>query len=117
MSLLNKQAYAMEKDKLVYDTKHPIDATPVKVTITADESGIVKRGQLLDYNDGEYSLHTEGGEASAIVAEDTSYEAKDTEITIVVYISGTFRTSEIIADPDITEVDVEVLRGKGIYLK
>lgn len=117
MSLLNKQAYAMEKDKLVYDAKHPIDAAAVQVTITADESGVVKRGQLLDCKDGEYSLHASDGEASAIVAEDTSYASDDTEITIVVYISGTFRTSEVIANPDITDADIEALRGKGIYLK
>lgn len=117
MSLLNKQAYVMEKDKLVYDARHPIDAAAVQVTVTSDEGGEVKRGQLLDYSDGEYSIHSEGGEASVIVAEDTSYESDDSEITVAVYISGTFRTSEVIADPDITDADIETLRGKGIYLK
>lgn len=117
MSVLNKQAYAMEKDKLVYDASHPIDAAAVKVTITGDEGGEIKRGQLLDYANGEYRFHTAGGEASVVVAEDTSYEPGDTEITVVAYISGPFRRSEVIADPDITDADIETLRGKGIYLK
>ena len=117
MSLLNKQAYAMGKDKLVYDASHPIDAAAVQVTVPDDEGGVIKRGQLLDYKSGEYCLHSAGGEASVIVAEDTGYESDDSKITVAVYISGTFRTSEVIADPAVTDADIETLRGKGIYLK
>lgn len=117
MSLLNKQVYAMEKDKLVYDAKHPVDVKAVQVTITANEAGKLKRGQLLDCTAGEYSVHEEDGDASAIVAETTSYSSDDTAVTAVVYISGTFRTCEVIADPEITDKDIEALRGKGIYLK
>lgn len=117
MSLLNRPAYAVEKDKLIYDAKHPIDAGTVQLTIIADTNGVIRRGQLLDCADGVYSIHAAGGEASVIVAEDTSYASDDTEITVVVYSSGTFRASEIIADPEIEAADVETLRGKGIYLK
>lgn len=117
MSLLNKLAYTMEKDKLIYDAKHPIDVITVPLTITADTDGVIRRGQLVDCADGAYSVHAAGGEASAIVAEDTSYAADDTEITTVVYISGSFRASEVVADPEIDVADIETLRDKGIYLK
>lgn len=117
MPLLNKNAYVMEKDKLVYDAKHPVDGAAVRVKITATDSGVIKRGQVLDCAAGEYSVHAEGGSVSAIVAEDTSYAPADTEITVTVYISGTFRASEVIAEPKLTDEDIEAFRGKGIYLK
>lgn len=117
MSLLNKEAYFVDKDKLVYDARHPIDAAAVRVKITADDSGEIERGQVLDCADGVYSVHADGGSVSAIVAEDTSYVSSDTEITVAAYISGTFRASEVIAEPELTDGDIEAFRGKGIYLK
>ncbi|MCM1058323.1 MAG: hypothetical protein NC517_12060 [Firmicutes bacterium] len=117
MSLLNKQAYVMEKDRLIYDAKHPIDGAAVVVKIQADADGVIKRGQLLDCEDGVYRVHAADGKASAIVAEDAGFEAGETEITAAVYISGSFRASEVIANPEITDKDVEALRGSGIYLK
>ena len=117
MSLLSRQAYAMEKDRLVYDTKHPIDASAVRVTVPAGTCGVIRRGQVLDCTDGVYSVHAEGGAASAIAAEDTEYALDETEVTVVSYISGSFRAGEVIADPELTDGDTEVLRGKGIYLK
>ncbi len=117
MALLNKMAYTVEKDKLVYDAKHPIDATVVQVTVGTDADGMLKRGQLLDCENGVYSIHSEGGMPSAIIAEDTEYASEDMEIIVPVYISGTFRTSEVITEPEITVTDIENLRSKGIYLK
>lgn len=117
MALLNKQAYSVKKDSLIYDAKHPLDASAVQVTVTADTEGMIKRGQLLDSTDGVYSIHAEGGETAAIVAEDASYASDDTEITVIAYVSGSFRASEIIADPEIEAKDIEILREKGIYLK
>ncbi|MCI8315196.1 MAG: hypothetical protein HFH74_09235 [Lachnospiraceae bacterium] len=117
MALLNKMAYTVEKDKLVYDAKHPIDATAVQVTVGVDADGILRRGQLLDCENGVYSIHSEGGMPSAIIAEDTEYASEDMEIIVPVYISGTFRASEVITEPEITVTDIENLRSKGIYLK
>ena len=117
MSLLNKEAYVVEKDKLVYDAKHPIDAAAVRVKITAGESGVIRRGQVLDCAGGVNSVHAADGSVSAIAAEDTSYVTGDTEITVAAYISGTFRASEVIAEPELTDGDIEAFRGKGIYLK
>ena len=117
MTLLNRPVYAVEKDRLIYDAAHPIDATTVQIAVPADGNGMIKRGQLLDCTDGVYGIHAETGDPSAIVAEDTSYAADDTEVAAVVYISGSFRESEIFAEPGITAADKEVLRSKGIYLK
>lgn len=117
MTLLSKPAYEMAKDKLIYDAKHPIDVTMVQITITADEDGVIKRGQVVDCAAGAYRLHEASGEVSAIVQEDVSYASDDTELSVPVYISGTFRTSEVIADPELTAADLETFRNKGIILK
>lgn len=117
MSLLNKQAYVVEKDRLVYDAKHPIDVTNVPVAVAPSDEGEIKRGQVIDCTNGVYGIHSESGDPSAIVAETTGYAADDTEIIVTVYTSGTFRACEVIANPELTTADIEALRGRGIYLK
>lgn len=112
---LNNEVYKMEKDNLVYDMSHPLDAK--NITIALEGEGIVKRGQVIDYADGAYTLHAAGGAAVGIVAEDTLYTAEDTEITVPVYISGTFRASACISGVELAVADTENLRSKGIYLK
>lgn len=114
--MLNREVYTMEKDKLVYDLSHPRDAKNVSVTVPEGE-GIIKRGQVIDYKDGQYAVHASGGVAAAIIAEDTIYTDGDTEITAAVYISGTFRSSACISDTELAAADIENLRSKGIYLK
>lgn len=117
MGLLNKQVYTMERDKLIYDATHPIDAGVVQVSITPEEEGVIERGTVIDCTNGIYKVHEAGGEVSVIVAEDTDYAADDTEIVVQVYISGTFRASEVKTDEELTEADLETFRSKGIYLK
>lgn len=117
VSVLNNLAYTVEKDRLVYDAKHPIDATAVEVMVESGADGILKRGQLLDFGDNAYSIHSDGGVPSAIVARDAAYTSDDTEVVVAVYTSGTFRASEVIAEPEISMTDIEGLRSKGIYLK
>lgn len=114
--MLNREAYTMEKDKLVYDLSHPRDAKNVSITAPEGE-GIIKRGQVIDYKDGQYAIHASGGVAAAIVAEDTPYADEDTEITAAVYISGTFRKPACISAVELETSDIENLRSKGIYLK
>lgn len=114
--MLNREAYTMEKDKLVYDLSHPRDAK--NISLTAPEGGgIIKRGQVIDYKDGQYAVHASGGVAVAIVAEDIPYADGDTEITAAAYISGTFRKSACISGVELETSDIENLRSKGIYLK
>ncbi len=117
MSLLNNTAYKVEKDNLIYDSKHPVDVDNIVIKIAAEEAGEIRRGQLIDYANGEYSVHAMGGEASCIAAETTSYAADDTEIIVPCYISGTFNTRAVTANPEVTAADVEALRSKNIYLK
>lgn len=117
MSLLNNLAYTVEKDRLVYDAKHPIDATAVQVMVESSTGGILKRGQLLDFDNNVYSIHSAEGAPSAIVARDATYTSDDTEVVAAVYTSGTFRASKVISEPEITMADTEGLKSKGIYLK
>ncbi len=117
MALLNKEAYVATPDNLIYDSKHPIDAENLEVTLDVSAAGTVKRGQIIDVSSGAYSIHANGGTPSAVVAEDTDYAADDTKVVVPCFVSGTFRLSEIIADPDLTEANLELLRSKGIFLK
>lgn len=117
MGLLNKPAYAVEKDRLIYDATHPIDASAVRVGIKAESGGVIKRGQVIDINGDIYNIHAENGNVSVIAAENVSYASDETEVTVPVYTSGTFRKSKVIAEPELTAADVETLREKGIYLK
>lgn len=114
---LNNEAYEVKKDNLVYDGSHPFDGATVNVTVPSEKSGTIQRGQLLDFADGVYTLHAEGGAVSAIVSISTPYAEDDTEVIVPVYFSGTFRKSECITDVKLTVSDVETFRSKGIYLK
>lgn len=115
MKMLNKQAYTMERDRLIYDGSHEIDGSAV--VITTESSGEIRRGALLDYSDGTYVLHAANGTPSAIAAETVEYTETDIQVTVPVYISGTFRKAAVISPAALTAADVETLRSKGIYLK
>lgn len=122
MKQLNKEAYEVTKDNLVYDGRHPLDAANVAVTSLPAEGGELKRGLVLDYYGGNYVPHGTGDStycAAAIVAESIAFGAGETEVTAAVYTSGSFRRSACIAggDVEVTDMDAEELRSKGIYLK
>ena len=112
---LNKEAYKVTNDNLIYDSSHHIDARNVPVTVQTGAPGIIKRGQVLDFEGTGYKPHTENGTVSAIVAEDTPYTGEDA--TVAVYISGTFRETTCITDTALSIQDREEFRSKGIYLK
>ncbi len=114
--VLNKEVYVAEKDNLIYDMSHPKDAKLVPVSLP-EGAGEVKRGQVIDYADGKYTIHASGGFAAAIAAETIKYAESDTEMPVPVYTSGTFRTSACVSDAELATVDIENLRSKGIYLK
>ena len=116
---LNKEAYEVKPDNLIYDNTHPIDGYVVSIKVPAEKAGVLKRGQILDFSesDGSYVPHAEGGSVSAIVVNDVDYAADDTEVSASVYISGTFRKSVCITDVALTAADIEKLRSRGIYLK
>lgn len=115
---LNNEAYTVVKDNLIYDSSHPIDSAAVTVSVSAGENGgVILRGEVLDFAEGKYKQHEADGTASAIVAETTSYAKNDTDVTVPVYISGSFRKSACHATPELTDTDVEALRQHGIYVK
>lgn len=119
MSVLNRHAYSVEKDKLIYDGTYPIDGDAVAVTITADQDGLIRRGTLIDFDEAteEYKIHEAGGTPSRVAAEDTEYTESDTEVIVPTYTGGTFRLSEILSDSELSETDIEILRSVGIHLK
>lgn len=114
---LNNEVYEVKKDNLVYDSSHPIDARDVTVTVPLESVGTLRRGQVLDVAEGNYTIHAEGGSVSVIVAESTPYAADDTSVVVPVYLSGAFRKSACVTDVELTDGDVEAFRSKGIYLK
>lgn len=118
MRQLNKEAYEVTKDSLVYDSRHPVDAVNVTVDVADAGEGMLPRGQVLDFADGKYSVHKSGGTVSVIVAESTGFTAENAgTVTVPVYTSGTFRMSACITEEELTETDMEAFRSKGIYLK
>lgn len=118
MSLLNKEVYTVGFDSLIYDNSHTVDGAVVMVAVPAGGEGIIKKGQVIDFADGSYSVHKEGGMPSVIAAEDTEYAEGDAEVAVQVYTSGAFRAERIIYGPGlITDTDTALLRTQNIYLK
>lgn len=115
--LLNQKVGETKPDELIYDASHEVDGKNVVVTVNGDKDGMLLRGQVIDYENNAYKIHEEGGDVSCIIAADTAYAAGETEVVAQVYISGSFRYSRCIADPELTDDDVEDFRSLGIYLK
>lgn len=114
---LFEKVHEEKKDNLIYDYLRLIDSRAVTLTLTGDTAGTVRRGQVIDFDAGRYSLHATGGTANCIVAESTEYAKGDTEVVVPVYISGDFRTSAVLSDVELTDTDTESLRGFGVVLK
>lgn len=108
----------MKMDNLVYDYLRLIDAKVVVLQVS-DGPGVLKRGQLVDFDSEQkkYSVHEAGGTANCVVFEDTEYAESDSEIPVTVYISGDFRKSSVITDVELDVADEENLRNAGIVLK
>lgn len=117
MKRLNEEAYRMEPNALIYDFHRPIDAKNVVVKLPEGKAGVLKRGQLIDFVDGEYTPHAEDGVANCLVSDDVSYTETDTEAVVSVYISGNFRANKVITEAELTETDADNLRIHGICLK
>lgn len=117
MGLMNKDAYSVQPDRLIYEGRQPVDAKNMVVAITAETDGVIRRGQVIDEAAGVYSVHAEAGTPSCIAAEDVEYAADDTDVIVPCYITGTYHADAVIASPELTEANVETLREKGIILK
>ena len=119
MERLNEEAYEVKPDNLIYDRYRLIDSRNVLVKVPEGKTGVLKRGQVIDFDEDRetYEPHKESGIANCIVARDTSYTEDETEVAAHVYISGDFRTSACVTDVELTCADLEHLRGSGIVLK
>ncbi len=115
--LLNQTVATMKADNLIYDGTHPIDGTAVRIVLSGDAAGELKRGQILDYDNGDFKVHASNGTVSAILAEDVAYAAGETEVDASAYLSGTYRQAACVSDVELTADDLEEFRSKGIYLK
>jgi hypothetical protein len=114
---LNQQAYEVKADSLVYDGSHPLDGDVYEVDVPGNAAGVIVKGQVIDIKDGGYEIHKSGGTPAAVAAEDTDYEGTEGKIPVEVYTHGALRWSMIVADPELTDTDLETLREKGIVLK
>lgn len=116
---MNREVYEVGQDDLLYDSSHQRDASNVNLKVPAGKAGTLKKGQIIDFvaSTKEYESHVESGSASCILTQDTEYAADDTTVVATVYISGSFRKSKVVTDVALTDVDIETLRSKGIYLK
>ena len=111
-----KKEYEVGSDDLILKGQ-PINYANVSVKLTAGSSGVIHRGQVLDRTeDGEYELHTVGGAANCIVETDTEYAEDDDAVIVTVFTTGSFRTTALISDVEITDEDAEMLRDVGIIL-
>lgn len=117
MGLMNKDAYSVQPDRLVYDGRQPVDAKNIIVAISSGTDGVIRRGQVIDEAAGVYTLHAEAGVPSCIAAADVEYAADDTDVVVPCYITGTYHADAVIASPELTAANVETLRNKGIILK
>lgn len=119
MSLLNKEAYELKGDGLIYDYYGLIDGKTLTVSLDGTTAGVLKRGQLIDFDasTGTYKKHVSGGVANCIVEHDIEFATGEKEIVVSVYTGGNFRTSKVISDSEITVTDKENLRSKNIILK
>ena len=122
MALLDREAYKVERDELIYDGTHPIDAGAVQVTVNTTTPatanvGTIARGQVIDGAGGTYKVHASGGVPKYVAAEAVEYAADDLAVTVPVYLSGAFRKSKVVSDPALTAADIDALRQSGIFLK
>lgn len=119
METLNKEAYTVEPDHLIYDHYRLIDSWTIPVMVSGGKAGVLKRGQVIDFNTETeaYEPHKSEGMAKYIVARNTAYIEAETQVPTLVYISGNFRTSACVTDVELTAGDIEHLRDGGIVLK
>ncbi|BCJ98104.1 head decoration protein [Anaerocolumna chitinilytica] len=124
MELLNQDSYEVKPDKLIYDSKHPIDVKTIKLKAN---QGIVKRGTVIslvsptnDYIVFGTTLTSgqDSSKANGIISDDVDTTSTTGDVTAVVYISGHFNRNELIvaAGHELSLTDEETLRAVGIFL-
>lgn len=124
MTLLNNTSYEVVPDKLIIDSRHPLDVKTVKINAN---QGIIKRGTVLSFVEptAEYIVFgttlAEGqtsSKANCIVADTIDTTSIGDTVVATVYISGNFNKNElIIADVStLSSSAIEELRTSGIFV-
>lgn len=110
------KTYEIGSDNLVIDGQN-IDVKNIEITVGAG-AGKVSRGQIIDRkeSDGTYVPHATSGDANVIVAQDVEYAEGANKVVAPCYVTGGFRVDAVIATPELTAEDKEVLRNGGIIL-
>lgn len=122
-TLLNNTLYDVTPDKLIIDSKHPLD---VKIISIKANQGTVKRGTLLSLtNTDEYIVFgttlvdpQTSSKANCIIADDVDTVSAAASVNAVVYISGHFNKNAFIVKEGSTmdAGDMEDLRAAGIFV-
>lgn len=123
MILMNNTSYSVAPDKLVVDSKHPID---VKIISVAANQGTIKRGTVLSLtNTNEYLVFgTElqapqtSAKANCVVAADTDTTSTSGTVPVEVYIAGNLNKNVMTVKDgsSLAATDIEDLRNSGIFV-
>ena len=116
MKELNEKVGSVEYDDLINAGTPELDVCSVTVAGLEAET-VLKRGTVLAVKDGKAAVLAEGnGDASYIVADDTTVGATDTNV--VAYRAGHFNRNKLIVAEGyaLTSADEDALRQRGILL-
>lgn len=116
MKKLNENVGSVEYDELINSGTPELDVCSVTVKALESET-VLKRGTVLAVKDGKAAvLGEDTGDASYILADDTTVGTTDTDV--VAYRTGHFnRNKLIVADSyKLTSKDEDALRQRGIIL-
>jgi len=121
--LLNQTSYEVVPDKLIIDSKHPLDVKTVKIKTN---QGIVKRGTILSLVSptNEYVVYGstlqegETSKANCVVSDEVDTTSTGTDVVVTVYISGNLNRNELIVKEGATlsAASIEELRASGIFV-
>lgn len=125
--LLNRDAYKVEYDNIIYDTSHPISVNIIEMESPAT---ILKRGTILGLDkDGGYfilgttitsgeTVTTIAGEAVAVVQDTIDCTKETGKVTVPVYVSGKVNKNYLVTaeNYELTDTDIIALRKNGIYV-
>jgi len=123
MTLLNNTSYEVVPDKLIIDSRHPLD---VKVASIKANQGIVKRGTVLSLtNTNEYIVFgtvlvdpQTSSKVNCVVSEDVDTTSDGATVPVEVYISGHLNKNILIVQEgsSLKVTDIEDLRSSGIFV-
>ena len=121
-TLLNNTLYEVTPDKLIIDSKQPLD---VKIISIKANQGKLKRGTVISLtNTEEYVVFGSlvaaqtTAKANCIIADEVDTTSTTATANAVVYISGNFNKNALIVTEgsSLDAGDIEDLRAVGIFV-